>query len=124
MLRYCAQEKIALTAFSPLGAPSYLPLGMATPQENVLVDPAVTAIATRHRRTPAQIVLRWGVQRGCAVIPKTQTSARLAENLALFDFALTADEMAAIDKLDRRRRFNDPGHFGVKAFNTFMPIFD
>ena len=124
MLRYCAQEKIALTAFSPLGAPSYLPLGMATPQENVLVDPAVTAIATRHRRTPAQIVLRWGVQRSCAVIPKTQTPARLAENLALFDFALTADEMAAIDKLDRRRRFNDPGHFGEKAFNTFMPIFD
>ena len=70
------------------------------------------------------MVLRWGVQRGCAVIPKTQSPARLAENLALFDFALAADEMAAIDALDRRRRFNDPGHFGEVAFNTFYPIFD
>ncbi|MBL9190081.1 MAG: aldo/keto reductase [Opitutaceae bacterium] len=124
MLRYCAQERIAVTAFSPLGSPSYESIGMARPDENVLRDPVVTALAARHRRTPAQIVLRWGVQRGCAVIPKTQTPSRLAENLALFDFALTADEMAAIDRLDRHRRFNDPGHFGEKAFNTFMPIFD
>jgi D-xylose reductase len=124
MLRYCAQEKIAVTAFSPLGSPSYASIGMARPDENVLHDPVVTAIAAAHRRTPAQITLRWGVQRGCAVIPKTQTPARLAENLALFDFALTPAEMAAIDALDRRRRFNDPGHFGEIAFNTFFPIFD
>jgi D-xylose reductase len=123
-LKYCAQENIAVTAFSPLGALSYLPLGMARPEEDVLADPAVTGIAAAHGRTPAQVVLRWGVQRGCAVIPKTQTPARLAENLALFDFALTRDEMMAIDGLDRRRRFNDPGHFGEIAFNTFFPIFD
>jgi D-xylose reductase len=123
-LRFCAQEKIAVTAFSPLGAPSYLPLGMATPAENVLADPVVTAIAAARNRTPAQIALRWGVQRGCAVIPKTASPARLAENLALFDFTLTAAEMAAIDALDRHRRFNDPGFFGEKAFNTFFPIFD
>jgi D-xylose reductase len=123
-LRYCAQENIAVTAFSPLGAPSYLPLGMATPAENVLADPVLTRIATAHDRTPAQIALRWGVQRGCAVIPKTASPARLAENLALFDFTLNAADMAAIDSLDRHRRFNDPGHFGEKAFNTFYPIFD
>ena len=124
MLRYCAQEQIAVTAFSPLGSPSYESIGMARPDENVLKDPALVAIAARHQRTPAQIVLRWGVQRGCAVIPKTQNPARLAENLALFGFALTPDEMASIDRLDRHRRFNDPGHFGEKAFNTFFPIFD
>ncbi len=123
-LRYCAQENIAVTAFSPLGAPSYLPLGMAQPNESVLTDPVVTGIAATHRKTPAQIALRWGVQRGCAVIPKTQNPARLAENLALFDFALTPAEMNAIDALDRHRRFNDPGHFAEKAFNTFFPIFD
>jgi D-xylose reductase len=123
-LRYCRQERIAVTAFSPLGAPSYLPLGMAEANESVLTDPVVTAIAAVHRRMPAQVVLRWGVQRGCAVVPKTQTPARLAENLALGDFRLTDAEMAAIDGLDRHRRFNDPGHFGEKAFNTFFPIFD
>lgn len=123
-LRYCAQEKIAVTAFSPLGSPSYESIGMAQPEENVLHDPVVTAIAAAHGRTPAQIALRWGVQRGCAVIPKTASPARLAENLALFDFTLSAAEMTVIDALDRRRRFNDPGHFGEKAFNTFYPIFD
>ncbi len=124
MLRYCAQEGIAVTAFSPLGSPSYESIGMARPEENVLRDPVVTAIAAAHGRTPAQIALRWGVQRGCAVIPKTQRPERLRENLALFDFALTPAEMAAIDGLDRHRRFNDPGHFGEVAFNTFYPIFD
>lgn len=123
-LRFCAQEKIAVTAFSPLGAPSYIPLGMATAAESVLADPVVTGIAAAHKKTPAQITLRWGVQRGCAVIPKTQTTARLAENLAIFDFALSAGEMAAIDGLERNRRFNDPGFFAEKAFNTFFPIFD
>jgi D-xylose reductase len=97
---------------------------MATPAENVLADPVLTRIATAHDRTPAQIALRWGVQRGCAVIPKTASPARLTENLALFDFTLNAADMAAIDSLDRHRRFNDPGHFGEKAFNTFYPIFD
>ena len=123
-LRYCAQENIAVTAFSPLGSPSYEAIGMARPDENILHDPVVTAIAATHARTPAQIALRWGVQRGCAVIPKTQSPARLAENLALFDFALAPAEMTAIDALDRHRRFNDPGHFAEKAFNTFYPIFD
>lgn len=123
-LRYCQQENIAVTAFSPLGAPSYLPLGMATESENVLRDPVVTAIATRVNRTPAQIALRWGIQRGCAVIPKTRTPARLRENLALFDFELTVDDMNALNGLDRNRRYNDPGFFGEKAFNTFYPIFD
>lgn len=123
-LRYCAQEKIAVTAFSPLGSISYESIGMARPDENVLRDPVVTAIAAAHGRTPAQIALRWGVQRGCAVIPKTQSPARLAENLALFDFVLTPAEMSAIDALDRHRRFNDPGRFGEMAFNTFFPIFD
>jgi D-xylose reductase len=123
-LRFCAEEKIAVTAFSPLGAPSYIPLGMASAEESVLADPVVTGIAAAHRRSPAQIALRWGVQRGCAVIPKTRTPSRLAENLALFDFQLSTAEMAALDGLDRHRRYNDPGMFCEKAFNTFFPIFD
>jgi D-xylose reductase len=113
-----------VTAFSPLGASSYVPLGMAQATESVLAEPVVLAAAAAHGRTAAQVVLRWGVQRGCAVIPKTQTEARMSENLALADFALSPAEMAAIDGLDRNRRFNDPGFFCEKAFNTFFPIFD
>jgi D-xylose reductase len=123
-VRFCQSEGIAVTAFSPLGAPSYLPLGMARPEESVLVDPVVAGIAAALGRTPAQVVLRWGVQRGCAVIPKAQDFNHLRDNAQVFDFSLSDGQMQAIDALDRHRRFNDPGYFCEKAFNTFFPIFD
>jgi len=124
LLRYCQDENIAVTAFSPFGASSYVPLKMAGENESVLEDPVVTAIAAAHGRSPGQIVLRWALQRGTVSIPKTQTLAHLRDNLAIFDFELSGDEMTAIDALDRNRRFNDPAEFGEKAFNTFYPIFD
>ena len=123
-MRFCHEAGIEVTAFSPLGALSYVPIGMAAAGESVLEQPVVRAAAARHGRTPAQVVLRWGVQRGTAVVPKTSRPERLAENLALFDFELTAEEVAAISGLDRGRRFNDPGVFGEEAFNTFCPIYD
>lgn len=124
LVRFCREQQIAVTAFSPLGAPSYLPLGMAEKEESVLRDPLIVRIADQHGKTPAQIVLRWGVQRGAAVIPKTSRPERLVENIALFDFELTADQMQAISELNRNRRFNDPGEFCESAFNTFFPIYE
>jgi D-xylose reductase len=124
LLRFCKEQNIVVTAFSPLGAASYVSLGMATERESALVQPVVREAAQRHGKTPAQVLLRWGVQRGTAVIPKTTRPDRLRENLAIFDFELAADEVTAITALDRNRRFNDPGVFGEKAFNTFLPIYD
>jgi D-xylose reductase len=124
LLRFCRQERIAVTGFSPLGASSYVPIGMAGADESALTEPVVVETARRHGKTPAQIVLRWGVQRGTAVVPKTSRVERLAENLALFDFELSAGEMAAISGLDRNRRFNDPGVFCEAAFHTFFPIYE
>ena len=123
-MRYCREERIAVTAFSPLGAESYVPIGMAGAEESVLQDPLVTALARRHGRTRAQIVLRWSIQRGTAAIPKTQQLVRLKENRAIYDFDLADEEMKSIASLDRNRRFNDPGEFGERVFNTFFPIFD
>ena len=124
LLRFCREAGIAVTAFSPLGAPSYVPLGMATAADSLLGHPAVVAIAAELGRTPAQVLLRWGVQRGTAVIPKTSRPERLVENLAVGDFALEQGQMTALDALDRGQRFNDPGVFGERAFNTFMPIYE
>lgn len=124
LLRFCRQERIAVTGFSPLGALSYVSLGMAGPDDSLLAQAPVRAAAERHAKTPAQIVLRWGVQRGTAIIPKTSRPERLAENLAIFDFALSDDEMRSISALDRHRRFNDPGVFCEAAFNTFFPIYE
>jgi D-xylose reductase len=124
LLRFCHENQINVTAFSPLGAASYYQIGMATPDESVLDQPVVQQAAKHHAKTAAQVVLRWGVQRGTAVVPKTSRPERLSENLAVFDFELTADEMNAISALDRNRRFNDPGVFCEKAFNTFFPIYE
>ena len=124
LLRFCKQEKIVVTAFSPLGAGSYVELGMAGTKDSVLSHAVVQAAAGRHGKTPAQIVLRWGVQRGTAVIPKTSRPQRLAENLDVFGFELSAEEMRSISALDQHRRFNDPGVFCEAAFNTFFPIYE
>ncbi|MGN6136518.1 MAG: aldo/keto reductase [Aureliella sp.] len=124
LLRYCQQEEIAFTAFSPLGAGSYVALNMATEAQSVLGEARVRAIADRHGKSPAQVVLRWGVQRGTAVIPKTSRPERLKENLSIFDFELTEEEMKQITSLDRHMRFNDPGVFCEQAFHTFFPIYE
>ena len=124
LLRYCEQEDIVTTAFSPLGALSYFSLGMAEQNESVIAEPAVVEIANRLGKTPAQVVLRWGVQRNTAIVPKTSRRERLVENLAIFDFELSEADMTAISGLNRNRRFNDPGDFGEAAFNTFMPIYE
>jgi D-xylose reductase len=124
LVRFARESGIAVTAFSPLAAQSYHSIGMANTGESVLNESVVQSAALRHKKTPAQIVLRWAVQRGTAVVPKTTRPERLAENLALFDFELSADEMQAISALDRNRRFNDPGAFCEAAFNTFCPIYD
>jgi D-xylose reductase len=124
LLRFCREAGVAITAFSPLGSSSYETIGMANPNESVLGDPVVRDLASSLNKSPAQIVLRWGLQRGTAVIPKTSTPQRLTENLALFDFELSEADMHAVSQLDRKRRYNDPGTFCETAFNTFFPIFD
>ncbi len=124
LIRFCKESKIAVTAFSPLGAPSYVPLGMATDSDSVLIHPVVQKIASGHGRTAAQIVLRWGVQRGTAVIPKTSNLERLRENLDLGRFELTESEMASIQSLDKNHRFNDPGSFCESAFGCYYPIYE
>ena len=124
LLRFCREARIAVTGFSPLGSLSYVELSGAASADSLLDRPAVTAAARRLGRSPAQVVLRWGVQRGTAIVPKTSRPERLAENVALFDFELSADEMRAISALDCGRRFNDPGVFCESAFNTFCPIYE
>ncbi|AEE22405.1 aldo/keto reductase [Paraglaciecola chathamensis] len=124
LMKLAKQYDIQVTAFSPLGALSYLELDMAGAAESVLEQSVVKAAAQRLGKTAAQVVLRWGVQRGNAIIPKTSKPERLAENLAIFDFELSQQEMDDINALNSNRRFNDPGHFCAEAFNTFYPIYD
>jgi D-xylose reductase len=124
LLRFCKEAGVAVTAFSPLGAASYYSIGMAGEGDSALELPMVRDIAARHGKSPAQILLRWGVQRGTAIIPKSTHADRLRQNLSIFDFELRGNEMAAISGLNRNQRFNDPGVFCERAFNTFFPIYE
>jgi D-xylose reductase len=124
LIRLAKSYGIAVTSFSPLGALSYFELNMADKIESVLTQSVVTAAALRTGKTPAQVVLRWGIQRGCSIIPKSTKLVRLQENINIFDFALTDQEMLDISALNRNRRFNDPGQFCEAAFNKFYPIYD
>lgn len=124
LIRFCHEASIAVTAFSPLGAPSYIPIGMASESDSVLNDPIVRKIASSHGRSAAQIVLRWGVQRGTAVIPKSSKLERLRENLDLAGFELAQPEMESINALNKNQRFNDPGAFCESAFGCFFPIYE
>ncbi|MFE1319279.1 aldo/keto reductase [Kitasatospora phosalacinea] len=95
-----AAHGIATEAWSPLA------------QGAVLDDPAVAAIAARTGKSPAQVVLRWHLQLGNVVIPKSVTPARIRQNLDVLDFALTDEEMAAIAATDRGLRTGpDPDAF-------------
>ncbi|MEV3935982.1 aldo/keto reductase [Glycomyces sp. NPDC049804] len=87
---------------------SWGPLGQRT--GSVLAEPAVTAAAEAHGKTPGQVVIRWHLQHGCVVIPKSSKASRIAENFDVFDFALSGDEIAAIDALETGERQGiDPG---------------
>lgn len=91
---YCREHGIEIESWGPLGQGKY-PL---------LDEPAVTSAAQAHGKSPAQVVLRWHVQQRFIVFPKSTSAARLAENIDVFDFALSDDEMAAITALESGRR--------------------
>lgn len=113
LFAFCEAHGVHMTGFSPLGAPGLsLPL-TSGPRPVLLEDATITAIAKQRGCTPAQVLLRWALQRGTAVIPKSVTPARLAENLAAAEGALAPEDMAAIEALDRSHRFID-GSLWVK----------
>ncbi len=100
-----ARLGIATEAWSPLGQ-----------GRGLLEVPAIVAIARKHDRTPAQVVLRWHLQLGNVVIPKSVTPSRIRENIDVFGFELDAEDLAAIAALDESRRLGpDPAEFNVGA---------
>ncbi|NGO79101.1 aldo/keto reductase [Streptomyces sp. YC504] len=98
-----AKHAIATEAWSPLGS-----------GKGLLDVPTIVAIARKHGRTPAQTVLRWHLQVGNVVIPKSVTPSRIAENIDVFDFELDAEDLTALAALDEGKRLGpDPAVFDV-----------
>ncbi|GGQ80219.1 aldo/keto reductase [Streptomyces asoensis] len=90
-------------AWSPIGGITFYP-GYGEDRRSVLQDPAVTRIAEAHGKSAAQVLLRWGIQQGRSVIPKSTKRHRIAENIDVFDFDLAVDELSALDALETGRR--------------------
>ncbi|XP_067091312.1 aldo-keto reductase family 1 member B1 [Osmerus mordax] len=103
LVEFCKSRNIALTAYSPFGSPGRakeLHRGATDPQK-LLEDPVVGEIAKAHRRTPAQVLLRYQVQQGIAVIPKSIKPNHLLENTKIFGWSLSQEDMTSLRGLDR-----------------------
>jgi len=92
-----AEHGILSQAWSPIGGITFYRDGS---HGSTLQDPVIGEIAAAHGKTPAQVMLRWHLQQGRQVIPKSVTPSRIRENFDVFDFELAADQLAAIDALD------------------------
>ena len=103
LVEFCRYKGIAVTGYSPLGRPGY-----PETKAELLKEDVIRHIAERDGRMSAQIVLRWGIQRGTIVIPKSVHPERIRENIGVFDFELTREDMDAIARLERRFRFCNP----------------
>jgi len=114
-----AEHGIVTQAWSPIGGITFYREGK---HSSALQDPTIGKIADSHAKSPAQIMLRWQLQRGRSVIPKSTKPHRIAENFDVFDFELTADELAAIDGLDTGRRGGpEPEAITLESFGREIP---
>ncbi len=97
---FCAEHQIAIEAWSPLA------------RGHALTDPTIDDIARRYGKTPSQVILRWHIERGDIVFPKSVSPARIRENIDIFDFELSGEDVQAISALNRNQRTGpDPDKF-------------
>ena len=101
LLNLCKEHNIIITAYSPLGNPAK---SAEYAKQNALNDPLIVSIAQKYGKTPAQVLIRWSIDRGVVVIPKSVSNPRIEENFNVFDFELSQEELNSIAALDRNER--------------------
>ena len=114
---------IVTQAWSPLGGVNVYRPADTNDVKNPLEHPTIVGLAAKHEKTPAQVILHWHIEHGTSAIPKSVRAHRITENIDIFDFELTPDELAAIDSLDTGIRGGpdpdliDPQHYPFKVEN-------
>ena len=124
LLMVCKRFNILIEEYAPLGALGNVQaLGTKTEIKNTLEDPVLIDIAKNHGKTPAQVMLNWAIGRGCVVLPKTGSPARLEGNLKVCDFKLTEEEMGKIAELNRDQRVYQPKNWSGSFPFDNLPMF-
>ena len=115
LLEYCTKKDIVLTAYSPLGG-----------QGRTLVnDPRIIGLASYYKVTPAQLILRWNLQSGVVVIPKSVHPERILENSKLFNFEISKDDQDAIDSINtNERRAFDSDRIDLRPKESFPVLIE
>uniref|UniRef100_A0A2M3ZB15 Putative aldo/keto reductase family n=1 Tax=Anopheles braziliensis TaxID=58242 RepID=A0A2M3ZB15_9DIPT len=101
---FCKERDITITAYSPLGRPNYYEKDPANVPKPALDDPRVAEIGAKYGKTPGQVILRYLVELGTIPIPKSANEERIRQNIDIFDFQLTEDEIAVMDTFHTGKR--------------------
>ncbi|CAN6242841.1 unnamed protein product [Urochloa humidicola] len=109
LVKFCQKHGICVTAHTPLGGSTANTEWFGS--VSCLDDPIINSLAEKYGKTPAQLVLRWGLQRNTVVIPKTSKVERLQENFEVFNFEISGEDMEKIKAIDRNYRTNQPAKF-------------
>ena len=125
LLDLCKQEGITVTAYSSFGPQSFIELDVkqAKDAKPLFENDVIGKVARQHGKTTAQVLLRWATQRGIAVLPKSNDPKRLAQNLDVYSFDLSKEEIEEISGLDRGLRFNDPPNVRCEESNDLIFFF-
>lgn len=124
LVQFAQSQGIAVTAYSSFGPQSFRELGMRRAEDTPLLfdHEVVKKAATRHGKSPAQVLLRWSTQRNVAVIPKSNNPDRLGQNLDVTEWDLSSDEVKELSGLDKGLRFNDPLLVSLSFLHFLLPI--
>lgn len=106
------EHNIALQAWYPLGGRG---------NDSIMTEPLIQGLAEKYGKSPAQVLLRWHIQQGHVVIPGSKTPSHIAQNIDLFDFALTDEDMAQIDSLDKGKPFSEHNDEVLARFLAYVP---
>ncbi len=123
LLGYCADNQILVTAYSPLGSSDRPDVMKADDEPSLLENPVITSIAEKHDASPAQVLIKWAVERDTIVIPKSTNPGRIRQNIESAELNLDRDDMKRIKELDRHFRYLPTNMFRTKS-GMYANIFD
>ena len=123
LLAFCRENSIHVTAYSPLGSGDRISEMKAANEPSLLQNPVIKDIAAKHQVAPAQVLIKWSITRGTAVIPKSTSKAHIINNLKSDQVKLDSEDLKEISKLDRGFRYVN-GEFFVTPGNPYENIYD